>query len=201
MTRTLILAAASLALIACTASSDDVGAVGVQDTALLAEGEAVCPDSLVLDIDGYGEDDTPDVDNYVQWLAQNGERDEVETTASGLQYRVIQPGIENGLTPRPGEEIFANYHGFYPNGEVFDSSYQRDRPIIGPSNGFIRGWNEALGDMKVCEARTLYVPADLAYGDSGAGGRPSGTLVFHMQLLRVNRPEGDLVGVDRDDEL
>ena len=199
MTRTFLLGASALLFAACTASSDDVGAVGEQDTTLLAEGEAVCPDALWLDVDGFGEEELPgvDVDNYVQWLAANGEREGVQTTASGLQYRVIQPGIENGLTPRAGEEIMANYHGFFPGGDVFDSSYANGRtPLIGPSNGFIKGWNEALADMKVCEARTLYIPGELAYGNN-ARGRPAGTLMFHMQLLRVNRPEGDLVGVDR----
>lgn len=203
MTRTFLLGASALLFAACTASSDDVGAVGEQDTAMLAEGEAVCPDALVLDLDAYGDETLPgvDVDNYVQWFAANGEREGVQTTGTGLQYRVIQPGIENGLTPARGDEIAANYHGYFPDGRVFDSSYERGSPLFGPSDGFIKGWNEALADMKVCEARTLYIPGDLAYGNVSRGGRPAGTLLFHMQLLRVNRPEGVLIGVDRDTEL
>ena len=195
MSRTLLLGASALLFAACTASSDDVGAVGEQDTMLLAEGEAVCPDSLVLDLDAYIPESTPSTDDAGLWHEENGMREGVVTTASGLQYRTIQDGLENGLTPVLGDEIAAHYHGFLPNGEVFDSSYMRDEPIFGDSDGWIRGWNEALADMKVCEARTLYIPSDLAYGDNG---RVAGTLLFHMQLLRVNRPEDDLVGVDRD---
>ena len=200
MTR--LFAAASIAalLTACTASSDDVGAAGENDAPGVAEGFAECPDNLTLDLADYADEDLPDTEGFNAWHMENATRDGVVTNDSGLQYRVIQPGMENGLVPRPGEEIFAHYHGFFPNGEVFDSSYERGSPLVGPSNRFIAGWNETLAEMKVCEARTLYIPADLAYGDSGAGGRPSGTLMFHMQLLRVNRPDvTDAVGIDRGD--
>ncbi|MGB6231262.1 MAG: FKBP-type peptidyl-prolyl cis-trans isomerase [Litorimonas sp.] len=195
MTR--LLAAASLAVLlgACTASSDDVGAAGENDVATLMEGDSTCPTEMVLDLDDYAQETFPQTEDFAQWHTENAQRRGVETTDTGLQYKVIQAGMENGMSPMPGEEIFAHYHGFFPSGEVFDSSYRRDDPLMGPSNGFIRGWNEALADMKVCEARTLYIPADLAYGNSGAGGRPTGTLVFHMQLLRVNRDQ-NLVGRD-----
>ncbi len=120
------------------------------------------------------------------FLTKNGAADGVVTTDSGLQYKVIQAGIENGAQAETGQGIAANYHGFFVNEEVFDSSYQRGRPLTGPSNGFIKGWNEALGEMKVCEARTLYINSDLAYGDNGRGGIPGGaTLIFNMQLLGV----------------
>jgi len=120
------------------------------------------------------------------FLTKNASADGVVTTESGLQYKVVQPGLENGARAEPGQEIAANYHGFFIDGEVFDSSYQRGRPLIGPSNGFIKGWNESLGEMKVCEARTLYINSDLAYGDGGRGAIPGGaTLLFNMQLLAV----------------
>ncbi|MEM7728432.1 MAG: FKBP-type peptidyl-prolyl cis-trans isomerase [Pseudomonadota bacterium] len=199
MTRFLTAISAAALLAACTASSDDVGAAGEADAPGVAEGFSTCPDNLVLDLADYGDEALPETEDFGAWHMENASRDGVVQSDSGLQYKVIQAGMENGLTPMPGEEIFAHYHGYYPIGEVFDSSYQRGAPLIGPSNGFIAGWNEALAEMKVCEARTLYIPADLAYGNSGAGGRPTGTLAFHMQLLRVNRPDvADAVGVDRD---
>ena len=128
------------------------------------------------------------------YLKNNAGLEGVVTSDSGLQYKVVQAGIENGATAAPGQGIAANYHGFFINGETFDSSYSRGRPLEGPSNGFIKGWNEALGEMKVCEARTLYINSVLAYGDNGRGGIPGGsTLLFHMQLLAVNGSDEALV--------
>lgn len=187
MTRFLATLSLAALLAACTASTDDVGAVGEDDAVGVAEGVVACPDDLVLELADYDEDTLPMTDDFDAWHVENATRDGVIETDSGLQYKVNQAGLENGLSPQPGEEIFAHYHGYFPNGDVFDSSYARGNPLIGPSDAFIRGWNEALADMKVCEARTLYIPADLAYGNSGAGGRPTGTLLFKMQLLRVNR--------------
>ncbi|MGJ8559421.1 MAG: FKBP-type peptidyl-prolyl cis-trans isomerase [Litorimonas sp.] len=200
MTR--ILATASLAalLAACTASTDDMGEAGVNDTVVGTEtvmngetsanamnGVTVCPDAMVLDLDDYPAETLPMTEDFAEWHVQNALRDGVQQSASGLQYKVIQAGIENGVTAAPGEGVTVHYHGYFPNGEVFDSSYTRDTPMSHTSNGFITGWNQSLAEMSVCEARTLYIPADLAYGNSGAGGRPTGTLVFNMQLLSVNR--------------
>ena len=128
------------------------------------------------------------------YLKNNAGLEGVVTSESGLQYKVVQAGLENGASAAPGQGIAANYHGFFINGDTFDSSYSRGRPLEGPSNGFIKGWNEALGEMKVCEARTLYINSDLAYGDNGRGGIPGGsTLLFHMQLLAVQGTEEGLV--------
>jgi len=127
------------------------------------------------------------------FLTKNASADGVVTTNSGLQYKVVQAGLEDGAQAEAGQGIAAHYHGYFINGDVFDSSYQRGRPLNGPSNGFIKGWNESLGEMKVCEARTLYINSDLAYGDSGRGGIPGGaTLLFNMQLLAV-QGDGDEV--------
>lgn len=200
MTR--ILATASLAalLAACSPASDDVDTAGDANASMTTEtvmNEAdaaepmnavtVCPDAMIVGLDAYQEEALPETEDFAEWHVQNAARADVEQTTSGLQYKVVQAGIENGVKPNAGESITANYHGYYPNGEVFDSSYERGSAMTHHSNGFIPGWNEALADMAVCEARTLYVPADLAYGNSGAGGRPTGTLVFNMQLLSVNR--------------
>ena len=130
--------------------------------------------------------DNPEM-SAAEYMAQNGKAKGVITNASGLQYTVAQDGLEDGASPVPGQQIAAHYHGTFRNGEVFDSSYERSRPLTGPSNGFIKAWNEALGDMKVCEARTLYVSPELGYGQRDRGGIPGGSvLIFNMQLLAVN---------------
>ena len=129
--------------------------------------------------------DDPSLDN-IAWLAQNAKAADVVTTESGLQYKVIQAGLENGAVASPGQGIAAHYHGLFRDGKVFDSSYNRGQPLAGPSNAFIQGWNEALTEMKVCEARTLYISPDLAYGDQDRGPIPGGsTLIFHMQVLAI----------------
>jgi hypothetical protein len=189
MTRLLLAASLATLLAACTASTDDVGAAGENDAPGVVEGVAVCPDNLVLDLADFGEETLPDVEDYALWHVANAQRDGVVETDTGLQYKVIQAGLENGMTPTPGEEVIAMYHGYRTDGKVFDSSYLRDQPFIFPTNRVIAGWTQAAESMKVCEARTLYIPADLAYGNRGAGPdiRPGDTLVFNMQLLRVNR--------------
>lgn len=187
MTR--ILATASLAtlLAACSATSDDVGTISKTEAAMPTDVVTVCPDAMVLNLEGYAAEVLPTTEDFGVWHVENAARADVQETSSGLQYKVAQAGVENGIPPKAGEQIVAHYHGYFPNGDVFDSSYARGTPLTGPSNGFIKGWNEALADMTVCEARTLYIPADLAYGNSGSGGRPTGTLVFNMQLLNINR--------------
>lgn len=200
MTR--MLAAASLAalLAACSPASDDVETTSdadkpmateiVMTEASAAEGMdavTVCPEAMIVGLDAYAMESLPEIEDFAEWHIQNAAREGVQESATGLQYKVIQAGIENGVTAAPGEGVTVHYHGYFPNGEVFDSSYTRGTPMTHTSNGFITGWNQSLAEMSVCEARTLYIPADLAYGNSGAGGRPSGTLVFNMQLLSVNR--------------
>ncbi len=168
MKRLMILSAAALALTACAASETDSAANAAAEAAAVVKQDTSAVETPTLDTIDFSGDD-------------------VVTAESGLKYKVIQAGLENGATAVPGQAIAAHYHGFFQNGEVFDSSYKRGAPLTGPSNGFIKGWNEALGEMKVCEARTLYIKSDLAYGPQDRGSIPGGsTLMFHMQLLAVN---------------
>jgi hypothetical protein len=200
MTRILTTISMAALLAACTASSDDVGVAGEDDTPMATESGmtgdetanamtdiTVCPDSMVIGLEDYPAEVLPTAEDAGEWLEQNEQRDDVMTSAAGVQYKIIQDGIEGGVIPDAGESVTVHYHGYFPNGEVFDSSYNADSPITHTSNGFIEGWNQSLNEMNVCGARTLYIPAELAYGNSGAGGRPTGTLVFNMQLLNVNR--------------
>ena len=202
MTRTLLLGACALFFTACTASSDDVGEAGVNDVAGVSEMVNRCPDTLILDLAGYGSDELPEFKgDHDAWHVENGLRSGVETTDSGVQYRVVQRGMENGMTPRSGETVTARYHGTKLDGTIFDSSIQRDEGFTTATTRVIPGWTEMLEDMTVCEARTIYLPAALAYGQRGApraGIAPGDSLIFQMQLVSVDR-EGvaDAVGIDR----
>ena len=120
------------------------------------------------------------------FLAKNGQREGVVTTASGLQYEVLSSGGE-GSSPQPMDRVSAHYHGTLIDGRVFDSSVQRGEPLEISVNGVIKGWQEALQLMRVGDKWKLFVPPELAYGENGAGGLigPNETLVFEVELLAI----------------
>jgi peptidylprolyl isomerase len=110
------------------------------------------------------------------------------STASGLQYQVIEEGF--GVKPLSGQKVKAHYAGYlYPSGAKFDASYDRRSPLefqVGVGR-VIKGWDEALLDMKVGEKRMLKIPPALGYGSRGAGGviPPDATLVFYVELVSL----------------
>jgi len=119
------------------------------------------------------------------FLAANAKKEGVKTTASGLQYKVMKSGT--GKQPKATDTVKTHYHGTLINGEVFDSSVQRGEPVEFPVNGVIPGWQEALQLMKTGDKWQLFVPAALAYGERGAGGKigPNAALIFEVELLEV----------------
>lgn len=121
-----------------------------------------------------------------KFLAENGKRPEVKTTASGLQYEVLKQG--SGSTPLATDTVTTHYHGTLISGKVFDSSVERGTPIDFPVNRVIAGWTEALQLMKVGSKYRLYIPYNLAYGERGAGASigPFETLIFDVELIKVN---------------
>lgn len=156
-------------------------------TAEMAE-LAACPaDKVITDVSVYPQE-MPDADlENTAWLEANGNRAGVTTTESGLQYSVVQSGNKNGPSPVGSQSITVNYQGFFKDGKVFDSSYSRGEPIDFPANGVIKGWIEGLGLMKPCDAWTLYIPSDMAYGSRPPRGLPAdAVMVFHVQLLGVD---------------
>lgn len=177
---------AALTLVACGGNGTDA-ANSAAKIAEVGDGSAVCPASEVIsDVAMYKNDHPAAQDDYAAWHAENGQRAGVVTTESGLQYQVIKKGASNGPSPEGSQIIKVNYHGFFPNGEIFDSSYNRGQAIEFPANGVIKGWIEGLGMMKPCDAWTIYVPGNLAYGPRGRPGiPPNATLGFHVQLLEV----------------
>lgn len=122
-----------------------------------------------------------------KFLADNGKKEGVKTTASGLQYEVIKQG--EGPKPVATDKVNVHYHGTLLNGKVFDSSVERGEPITFGVQEVIKGWTEALQLMNVGSKYKLYIPSDLAYGDNGAGADigPGETLVFEVELLKIEK--------------
>lgn len=119
------------------------------------------------------------------FLAENKTKEGVQTTASGLQYKVITEGT--GVTPAPTDVVKVHYHGTLTDGTVFDSSVDRGEPAQFPVNQVIAGWTEALQLMSVGSKWKLFIPQDLAYGPRGAGQAipPYAALVFEVELLEI----------------
>ena len=119
------------------------------------------------------------------FLAENGKRPEVTTTATGLQYEVMNEGA--GESPKPTDRVKVHYHGTLLDGTVFDSSVERGEPAQFPVQGVIPGWVEALQLMKPGDKWKLFIPSGLAYGARGAGGDigPNAALIFEVELLEI----------------
>ncbi|MDR9467609.1 FKBP-type peptidyl-prolyl cis-trans isomerase [Marinospirillum sp.] len=119
------------------------------------------------------------------FLKKNAEKDGIEETESGLQYKVISQG--EGDKPSADSTVKVHYEGSLIDGTVFDSSYERGEPVSFQVNQVIQGWQEALQLMPEGSEWELYIPADLAYGKAGAGGAigPNETLIFKVELQEI----------------
>ncbi|WP_408953629.1 FKBP-type peptidyl-prolyl cis-trans isomerase [Lysobacter sp. Hz 25] len=109
----------------------------------------------------------------------------VFVTGSGLQYMVLRQG--SGERPKPTDKVSVNYKGTLLDGSTFDSSYERGQPAEFPVNGVIQGWQEGLAMMPVGSKFKFWIPAELAYGPSGAPPKigPNATLEFEVELLDI----------------
>lgn len=120
------------------------------------------------------------------FLATNKLKPEVTTTATGLQFEVIEEGT--GKNPGAQDTVKVHYHGTLIDGTVFDSSVERGEPATFGVHQVIPGWTEALQLMKAGSKYRLYIPQNLAYG---ANPHPSGpikplmALIFDVTLLEV----------------
>lgn len=122
------------------------------------------------------------------FLEKNKTAEGVVTLPSGLQYKIITEG--NGPKPAETDEVEVNYRGTLLNGEEFDSSYGHGQPVKFALNTVIRGWTEGLQQVKEGSKVTLWVPAELAYGEQGQGSiEPNSTLVFEVELLKVTKAQ------------
>jgi len=121
------------------------------------------------------------------FLAANKSKEGVVALPSGLQYKILKEGT--GAKPTAGDTVSCNYRGTLISGKEFDSSTKHGGPATFPVSGVIKGWTEALQLMPVGSKWQLFVPADLAYGNRGAGPdiAPGSTLVFEVELLSIGQ--------------
>jgi len=121
------------------------------------------------------------------FLAENGKKEGVKTTTSGLQYKVLKSG--SGASPKKTDSVKVHYHGTLIDGKVFDSSVQRGEPVTFQVDGVIPGWVEALQLMKVGDKWQLFIPSKLAYAERSPDPTigPNATLVFEVELLGIEK--------------
>jgi FKBP-type peptidyl-prolyl cis-trans isomerase FklB len=128
-----------------------------------------------------------------KFIEENGKKEGVKITESGLQYMVLRDG--DGAIPKTEDFVTVHYRGMFIDGKEFDSSYARGEPQTFQADGVIKGWTEALQMMKVGSKWQIFVPPQLAYGRGGLGERipPNKVLVFEIELLSAKKgDEGDI---------
>jgi len=119
------------------------------------------------------------------FLKENMEKEGVQVTESGLQYKIIEEG--NGPNALPSDKVKVHYTGTLIDGTQFDSSHDRGEPAEFGVTGVIKGWIEGLQLMNAGSKYMFYIPYDLGYGARGAGATitPFSTLVFEVELLEI----------------
>lgn len=121
-----------------------------------------------------------------EFLAQNKTKEGVVTTASGLQYQVLNQG-SGTIHPKASDTVTVHYHGTLIDGTVFDSSVERGEPIAFPLNRVIKGWTEGVQLMVEGDKYRFFIPSDLAYGNRSTGKIGGGSvLIFDVELLKIN---------------
>ncbi len=125
-----------------------------------------------------------------KFLAENGKKPGVVTTASGLQYQVITEG--KGAKPKSTDVVRVNYKGTLLDGKTFDSTYDRNEPAMFQLEQVVPGWKEGIALMPVGSKYRFWIPSELGYGEQGTPGGPIGpnaTLVFEVELLDIVKPD------------
>lgn len=120
-----------------------------------------------------------------KFLERNKQNKDIKSTASGIQYRVIQDGT--GSIPKSTDTVETHYEGKLITGEIFDSSIQRGETVSFPVRGVIQGWQEVLQLMKVGSIWQVYIPSHLAYGEHGSPPKiaPNAVLEFRIELIDI----------------
>ncbi|MEO1855816.1 MAG: FKBP-type peptidyl-prolyl cis-trans isomerase [Rubritalea sp.] len=120
------------------------------------------------------------------FLADNATAAGVKTKASGLQYKVLEPG--SGNSPQLSDKVTVHYHGTLIDGTVFDSSVERGTPASFTVSKVIEGWKEGLQLMSAGSKYQFFIPQNLAYGDRGTETTvpPFATLTFEVELLAID---------------
>jgi FKBP-type peptidyl-prolyl cis-trans isomerase FklB len=120
-----------------------------------------------------------------KFLAENKTKEGVVTTDSGLQYMVLKEG--KGDVIKPTNKVKLHYHGTTIDGQVFDSTVDRNEPYETVANIFIPGFNEGLAMMKVGSKYKFFIPQELAYGAQQRGQliKPFSALIFEVEILEI----------------
>lgn len=121
-----------------------------------------------------------------KFLAGNANKPNVQTTESGLQYQVLTEG--KGAKPTASDMVRVHYKGTLLDGSTFDSSYDRNEPVVFPLSQVVPGWQEGIALMPVGSKYKFWIPSKLGYGEKGTQGGPIGpneTLVFEVELLDI----------------
>jgi len=120
------------------------------------------------------------------FLAENGKREGVVTTESGLQFEVLTPA--EGDKPAAADTVTVHYHGTLIDGTVFDSSVERGQTSSFALNRVIPGWTEGLQHMAKGSKYKFFIPSELAYGGRNAGKiPPHSTLIFEVELFDISK--------------
>lgn len=129
------------------------------------------------------------VDNLAEgqkFLADNKGKEGVQTTDSGLQYKVLTMG--DGAKPAATDTVKVHYRGTLLDGTEFDSSYARNEPISFALNRVIAGWTEGMQLMPIGSKFEFYIAPELGYGEGGGGPiPPNSTLIFEVELLDIEK--------------
>lgn len=120
-----------------------------------------------------------------EFLTKNAKKEGIITTESGLQYEVLEAG--SGTSPTASDSVKVDYEGRLIDGTVFDSSIERGQPAVFGVSQVIAGWTEGLQLMKPGAKYRFFIPADLAYGETGNQSiEPNSVLIFDVTLMEVN---------------
>lgn len=133
----------------------------------------------------------------IEFLKQNAKKEGVVELDSGLQYKVLRKG-DGAYHPKVGTSCECHYEGKLLDGSVFDSSYARGSPTSFAPNQVIKGWTEAMQLMVEGDQWELYIPSELAYGESGSPPKiPGGSvLIFKIEIIKINGDKVDAVRCD-----
>ncbi|MGC1301018.1 MAG: FKBP-type peptidyl-prolyl cis-trans isomerase [Caulobacteraceae bacterium] len=159
--------------------------VAVSAFAVQAHAQAPKPAPASEGIFATAKDTSAPANPATEFMTKNGKEAGVTTTASGLEYKVLQSGPAGGASPKLGDEVQVVYEGRLLDGKVFDSSTD-ENPAALQVGELVPGWNEALQMMKPGDEWQLFIPPNLGYGDEAKGPIPGGSvMVFKMKLLSV----------------
>lgn len=145
-----------------------------QQAAVAAKNQAMQDKNLIAEGDAF--------------LAENGKKDGIKITESGLQYKVLTAGKKDSVKPTATDVVQVHYTGSLIDGKVFDSSVERGEPATFPLNRVIKGWTEGLQLMNVGSKYHFVIPWQLAYGAQGRPGSipRNAVLQFEVELLAIN---------------